>query len=253
MLDEISETLLLLEQSDSIISEQLEKAERENSEYDYWDGEFNRITAFMSKITAERRKNKLALASLQTQYAEVKKQKKQYLERSLTETLNTWYDGAKYDLEFKSKAAGSATHTYLIDKITGSDLDTVCGDSAVQVAGLLNLNAILSVKDSNFLFLDEAFSNTDAATAKQIADLLSTGINDIQVVVIENKTALSTRVNGLLYLLKFNEDKGQTEIIAIMDPKNEIVEIDKELYALKQCTRFTLEDVQDYLEDKEVV
>lgn len=217
----VKDTLRDLNASMQQVDSDLTEAAICNKDYDFWRTKQNRIMALIDEANEEMHRNVKLSKSLDTSYGKFKEQVKTNLEDSVSNTLNTWYTGEHYDIEIRRVPAGKAANYILVDRVMDSDLETICGGSATQVSGCLILSAILSGEQSLFIFYDEAFSNTDDVTAKEIGALLSAGINDMQIILIENKVELTQNTQGLQYYLHYSKEEG-THIIAIRDDYNEI-------------------------------
>lgn len=225
----ISEANITIDNLITDLTELITRGKIINAEYDKVYQDNLRSRKLKAAAEQERLTNKLAYEQLTEFYENVKEMTRQELEVSLSDTINTWYLGAHYNLKFNTTNAGKAKHTFLIDEITGSDLDTVLGGSAKQVTGILTSYASITSKDSNLLFLDEACSNTDKYTAQDIGTLLNDGITSVQTIVIENKEDLTLNLRGLTYHLYFDVDENSARIRSIEDYEG-IIDADSELF-----------------------
>lgn len=220
-LTEINSVLEELDSAIASVDQRIAEATLNNKDYLHWKHQHDRIIALSDEAQDELARNKKLLKSIEVSYDKHKTSVKENLEQSISNTLNTWYTGEHYDMEIRKKVTGRTENHFLVDRRLCSDLATVCGGSATQVSGSLILTAILSGEGSPFIFYDEAFSNTDSVTAKEIGRLISQGLNGLQIILIENKIELTENVIGLQYFLHYTKDKG-THVIKVRDDYNEL-------------------------------
>ena len=250
---QVSATLSALDSAIEHTEKLLAEATLNNKDYMHWKHQHNRIIALSEEAQQELLDNSKLLKSLEVSYDKHKKTVKENLEASINNTLNTWYTGEHYDMEIQKSVVGRTENHYLVDKAICSDLATICGGSATQVSGSLILTALLSGENSNFVFFDEAFSNTDEMTAKEIGKLLSYGLNNIQIILIENKVELTKAVKGLQYYLHYTKEEG-TGVIKVRDDYDEL-EVDSPYQAVNDpsieidLTNFKTEKEESYILD----
>ena len=231
---QIQEVFAELDKSEAIVGKLLNEAELKNAEHLMWKEKETRIVGLIDEANQELIHNRGLLTSLEKIYQKEKAQVISGLEQGISNTLNTWYTGAKYDIQLE-KVPKTKTEQYLLsDRNMASDLATITGGSAAQVTGSLIQSSVLESEDSTFIMFDEAFCNTDARTAKEIGEMLSRGMPDKQIILIENKEDLTNEVEGLKYYLYYTKETG-TGVIKVVDDYNEL-DNDSNLLQVKDAT-----------------
>lgn len=144
-----------------------------------------------------------SLSVIEDKYQELKEKLKVDLENRLTETINSWYNE---NVRLKFKYSGTSTKdkrkaVKLLDINKGVRLKEVTGDAACQTVGLLVAICIAKMRGLKFLFLDEPFSNFNDISAQKVPDLLNNIIDDMQIVIVENKGTVLRNLKGYTYRL----------------------------------------------------